>query len=88
MLGKNASMISRQCRICRGSFSRQIRAREMMFGTRKKFDYLQCSECGCLQIAKIPSDMSDYYIENDPASLDYDDEYFSGYWESFQEEEE
>ena len=61
MLGKNASMISRQCRICRGSFSRQIRAREMMFGTRKKFDYLQCSECGCLQIAKIPSDMSDYY---------------------------
>ena len=33
------------------------------------------------------SDMSDYYIENDPSSLGYDDEYFPGYWESFQEEE-
>jgi SAM-dependent methyltransferase len=32
-----------------------------MFGLRDVFTYFQCSRCGCLQIAEIPSDMSRYY---------------------------
>ena len=36
---------------------------EMMFGTREKFDYLECGACGTVQIAEIP-DLSRYYPEN------------------------
>ncbi len=34
------------------------------------------------------SDMSDYYMENDPDALGYGDEYFPGYGEYFQEDYE
>ena len=34
----------------------------MMFGTRDEFDYLECPECGTLQIAEIP-DLGPYYPE-------------------------
>jgi SAM-dependent methyltransferase len=33
----------------------------MMFGFRDEFTYFQCSRCGCLQIAAVPSSMSKYY---------------------------
>jgi SAM-dependent methyltransferase len=36
-------------------------AREMMLGRRTNFDYFECSKCGSVQIAKIPSDLSEYY---------------------------
>lgn len=32
----------------------------MMFGTRDEFDYLECPECGTVQIAQIP-DLAGYY---------------------------
>jgi SAM-dependent methyltransferase len=35
--------------------------REMMYGTREEFRYFQCLTCECLQIGKIPSNISDYY---------------------------
>ncbi|MBT0653154.1 class I SAM-dependent methyltransferase [Geomobilimonas luticola] len=35
--------------------------REMYFGTREEFDYFQCLQCGCLQIAALPHDMSGFY---------------------------
>ncbi|MGH2506899.1 MAG: class I SAM-dependent methyltransferase, partial [Ktedonobacteraceae bacterium] len=35
--------------------------REMMFGYRDEFPYFECSQCGCLQIAKIPFDIAKYY---------------------------
>ena len=50
------------CKICMNSRSnKSYIAREMMFGYRDPFTYFQCSKCGCLQISKIPSDMSKYY---------------------------
>lgn len=52
------------CRICdnvRGN--RHHSAKEMMFGTRDEFDYLECGECGCVQVAEIPQDLSKYYPE-------------------------
>lgn len=38
--------------------------REMMFGLRHEFTYIQCAKCGCLQIARIPEDMDVYYPDS------------------------
>ena len=51
-----------QCKICgqQGEYP-QFFVREMMFGTRERFEYFQCSQCHCLQLAAIPSDLGHYY---------------------------
>jgi SAM-dependent methyltransferase len=50
------------CRICSNSMNNEIFiAREMMFGLRTEFLYFQCSKCRCLQINKVPEDISRYY---------------------------
>jgi len=50
------------CRICGNeSGNKTHTTREMMFGTRDEFDYLECSQCKCLQIIEIPATMSKYY---------------------------
>ena len=50
------------CRICGGkSGAERFTAREMMFGTREKFDYVLCNECSTLQIAEIPDELGKYY---------------------------
>ena len=38
--------------------------REMMFGTKDQFTYLECSICGCLQLEAVPKDLSKYYPTN------------------------
>lgn len=51
-----------RCRICGAEDGLTWHEfREMMFGTRDRFPYFQCRECGCLQIAEIPRDLSKYY---------------------------
>jgi SAM-dependent methyltransferase len=53
------------CRICGNSENnKEFQIREMMFGFRDLFTYLECSECGCLQIAEIPTNMDKYYPSN------------------------
>lgn len=37
---------------------------EMIFGVKDEFIYFECSKCGCLQIAEIPSNMEKYYPQN------------------------
>lgn len=50
------------CRICGETAGhRAFVAREMMFGTREEFRYVECGSCGCVQIAEIPPDLSRYY---------------------------
>lgn len=50
------------CRICNNKQGNKIHtAREMYFGLQEEFDYLECAECGCLQIINIPKDVSKYY---------------------------
>jgi SAM-dependent methyltransferase len=50
------------CKICSNSVgNKKVQIKEMMFGTRNEFDYIECSKCGCLQIAEIPNNMSEYY---------------------------
>lgn len=53
------------CKICNCTHRhQQIIAREMMFGFRDEFIYFKCINCGCLQIAEIPEDLSKYYPQN------------------------
>src|SRR5262245_10007956 len=52
----------RICKICESSAEHTVYSvAEMMFGLGDRFDYFQCSRCKCLQIAKVPADMSRYY---------------------------
>jgi len=53
------------CRICAHAEAPKIfAARDMMFGSGKRFQYFQCLQCGCLQIVDIPADLSKYYPDD------------------------
>ena len=55
-------MTIRACRICGNTEGNQaFFPKEMMFGWREAFEYLECGRCGCLQIAQIPADLAKYY---------------------------
>jgi SAM-dependent methyltransferase len=50
------------CRICGNTEGNSTHfPKEMMFGWREEFEYLECARCGCLQIARIPADLAKYY---------------------------
>jgi SAM-dependent methyltransferase len=54
--------VGTRCRICGGASSNRLwEAREMMYGTRERFTYLECGTCGCLQLLDPPGDMSRFY---------------------------
>ncbi|MEM6338071.1 MAG: hypothetical protein AAF752_15975, partial [Bacteroidota bacterium] len=36
-------------------------AHEMMFGTREAFEYMECADCGCVQLLNVPADLSPHY---------------------------
>lgn len=51
-----------RCKICDNSEHNLVyKVKELMMGLRDTFTYFECSQCGCLQIARIPVDMSRYY---------------------------
>lgn len=41
--------------------ARRFTSREMLYGTRAAFDYLECAACRSLQIAAIPEDLAAHY---------------------------
>lgn len=50
------------CEICGNEVGNKTHtAREMMFGRRHPFDYLECGGCGCLQLLNPPANLADYY---------------------------
>jgi SAM-dependent methyltransferase len=50
------------CRICGSDrVASRHHPREQMHGLGDEFEYFVCAECGCLQIAEQPADMSRYY---------------------------
>lgn len=53
-----------QCRVCGGPGGEQFDVREMMYGTRQRFTYFECSLCHCLQIAEEPVDLAAHYPPN------------------------
>ncbi|GHV38173.1 putative methyltransferase [Synergistales bacterium] len=62
-----------KCKICGNSDGNtEYTAREMMFGMRDEFKYIQCGSCGCVQICDIPEDMSKYYPSDSYCSFSVD----------------
>ncbi len=58
-------MSAHACEICGNTARNRIfTAREMMFGLRERFQYLECAECGCLQLLDVPEDLSRFYPGN------------------------
>lgn len=54
-----------KCSICNNSEDNNtFTAMEMMFGIEETFDYFECSNCGSLQICKVPENLEKYYPEN------------------------
>ena len=50
------------CRLCLNKVANNTHTvREMMFGTKDEFHYLECSACGCLQLLDPPASMDRYY---------------------------
>lgn len=50
------------CRIC-GNIEGNTRhyPRELMFGTGEVFEYVECAQCRCLQISRIPENIGAHY---------------------------
>lgn len=54
-----------ECRICgKKNRNKVYTAKEMMYGTKKEFEYFVCESCQCMQIAKIPDNPGEYYDNN------------------------
>jgi 2-polyprenyl-3-methyl-5-hydroxy-6-metoxy-1,4-benzoquinol methylase len=49
------------CRICGANVINEFKVKEMMFGTYDEFVYVQCSNCGCLQIKDYLTNIDRYY---------------------------
>ena len=66
-----------QCPICNNDENnKEFVVKEMQQGLREKFDYVECSNCGCLFIKEVPNDISKYYGINygshtEPNSIGY-----------------
>ena len=51
-----------RCKICGNKNNNKLfEVKEMQFGFEEYFTYIECQECGCLQLSEIPQDMSKYY---------------------------
>jgi SAM-dependent methyltransferase len=54
-----------ECKICGNTENNlTVVAREMMFGLRDEFEYVECGNCGCLQIKEIPENITRYYPDD------------------------
>lgn len=50
------------CKICGNTENNKIHfAKERMFGFDGDFDYLECGDCGCIQLMNLPEDIGKYY---------------------------
>ncbi len=53
------------CKTCgKESTKNIIKIKEMMCGTKKEFEYLECDYCKSLQIKNIPQNLEKYYNQN------------------------
>lgn len=79
--------MTQRCPLCNGHLGGDLlSAREMMFGTRERFQYGQCGECGTLVLLQVPSDLlthypADYYSHVEPVCPeDFRFPHTSGAW--------
>ena len=76
-----ATVVERGCRVCGSGGPHAVHeAREMMFGLRDRFDYFECADCGCLQIAEFPGDIAAYYPKEYYAHAASPEENFARPW--------
>jgi SAM-dependent methyltransferase len=53
------------CKICGHAEGNLLfPVREMMFGFRDEFSYLECAACGCVQLQNPPADLAKYYPDD------------------------
>lgn len=53
------------CKICGNTHNNKIyKVKEMQLGLREYFDYLNCNNCGCMQLLNMPNYFSKYYPNN------------------------
>ncbi len=51
-----------KCKICHNENNNKVHVvREMLFGYRDEFEYVECNRCGCLQIKDYPQDLAKHY---------------------------
>src|SRR5262245_30781001 len=56
---------SRPCEVCgHTAGNKALVAREMMFGWKDEFEYVECGACGCLQLSNVPLDLNRYYPDD------------------------
>jgi len=61
---KESSLL--QCKICDNTERNTLyKVKEMMLGIRDTHNYFECSDCGCLQIVEVPSNIQEYYPSDD-----------------------
>ena len=54
-----------KCPICdNDKENKSFFIKEMQQGLREEFEYIECSNCGCLFIKEIPENISKYYDIN------------------------
>jgi SAM-dependent methyltransferase len=50
------------CSVCAHTDDNHVHAaREMLFGARERFSYLECADCGSLELLDVPTSLSPYY---------------------------
>lgn len=66
-------MIDNMCRICgNGKENKSVTLKGSFYGTKGEFEYFICDKCGCLQIADVPDNLSDYYNNESYYSFNMD----------------
>jgi len=72
--------INAPCKICGNkNDNTYYLVKEMMYGLKETFDYFQCDNCKCLQIAEIIDDMSKYYPSNYYSFSEFTGKTFKGF---------
>ena len=50
------------CKVCGNTSGNKLHAvKEMQLGLREMFNYMECGNCGCMQLVDIPHDLGKYY---------------------------
>lgn len=55
-------MLTDTCKVCGNSDGNKVhQVKEMQLGLREMFTYMECGNCGLMQLQDIPTDLSKYY---------------------------
>ena len=55
-------MVIHTCKVCGNTNNNQLHdIKEMQLGLREMFTYLECANCGCMQLQNIPANLGKYY---------------------------